>query len=201
MEQKEELINAMQTALPGNVITLSRTPAAINVCLVDEEEMLEKRELWRNDTIVIGKVIIPIIANKHRAQGSDSKTIVPGGSLYLPSRVEIRSNFPLEPAFAATVNKGQGRTLDKVIVAISYKKGAKCNITYASLYVALTCVRQRSNIELLLMGPQEQQWTTLSYVSSLKPDGALRPYFVGYKKSTSNWNEADAYAAYKNHMN
>jgi hypothetical protein len=201
VQQKDELEQALRTAVPGDVITLTRPPAFVNVCLVDEEESVEKTQLWHNDTIVQGKVIIPILANRHRVQDHDSKTIVPGGFLYRASKVDIRSNFPLEPAFAITVHKAQGRTMEKVILAISHKKGFLCNLTYASLYVALTRVRQKSDIRLLLMGPTTHQWSTLTYLTSLKPDRALRPYFVGYEKSTSKWNEKEAYAEYKRQGN
>jgi hypothetical protein len=40
-----------------NMLALTRPPAAVNVCLVDEEESVEKTQLWQlwhNDTIVQG---------------------------------------------------------------------------------------------------------------------------------------------------
>ena len=64
--------------------------------------------------------------------------------LSLPSHVVIQQLFPLQPAFAITVDKAQGQTLDRVIVALSKRQLSITNFQYACLYVALSRVRKKA---------------------------------------------------------
>ena len=56
-----------------------------------------------------------------------------------------RRQFPVMPAFAMTINKSQGQTLDKVCVFL--QNGV---FSHGQLYVALSRVRSPSNITLCL---------------------------------------------------
>jgi ATP-dependent exoDNAse (exonuclease V) alpha subunit len=68
----------------------------------------------------------------------------------LPSKVELRHLFPLEHTAAITVHKSQGWTLGNVILALSHKRALKCNMEYSSVSVALSGIRKKENIRLLL---------------------------------------------------
>jgi hypothetical protein len=51
-------------------------------------------------------------------------------------------DFPVDPAFACTVYKAQGRTLDSIVIAV-HDRGAQClQMRYATLYAALSRVGQ-----------------------------------------------------------
>ena len=68
-----------------------------------------------------------------------------GGENYQPSRVEVRSIFPLESGIAITIHKAQGRTIQKVILCLSNRKSANMNPKYAALHVALSRVRWKED--------------------------------------------------------
>ena len=144
-KQQAEFIQAQMDTLPsGHIIHLDKPPLAINVVLVDEEERNGGKDIakWKDFTIVPGRVVIPIQAC--RTNHDWARTIIPGSDEYLPSRVELKNNFPLELAFAITMHKAQGRTLSKVILALSDRGGSSAaQLTYASLYVALNRVKKK----------------------------------------------------------
>ena len=64
-----------------------------------------------------------------------------------PSRVVIQAHFPLHPGFAITVDKAQGQTLDRVIVALSKREMRLVNFMYACFYVAMSRVRKDNIFE------------------------------------------------------
>jgi hypothetical protein len=200
--QKEQIRLGLLDASPGDVITLTDAPAIINVVLVDEERDKEGElnqvsiEKWKDVTLQEGRVIVPILP-KGIKRADKAKTIVPGGRMYLPSKIVINAVFSLEPATAITVHKSQGRTLGKVILALSQKNGMQCNMTYASIYVALSRVKKKSDIRLLLTGRRGVERLTLCYLRTLKPDTSIQAYFEGYKANAAQWNEFAAYKKYE----
>jgi hypothetical protein len=198
-QNQTDQIKAQTESLPiGSVITLSELPLAINVILVDEEsgknEKTKKSNIarWKSHTLVKDRVVVPILPQRYKKNPWD-KTIVSGGDGFLPSRVKIRAHFPIEPAFAITIHKAQGRTINKVILAISQRLVAKCNMSYASLYVALSRVKRATDIRLLLHG---YSWDSVKYVSTLEPDKCIKAFFAGFKRDASQWNADDALSEY-----
>ena len=84
----------------------------------------------------------------------------------------------MEPAFAATVHKAQGRTIEHVILALSQRGAAQCDMSYEAIYVALSRVKTRESIRLLLC--QQVQWESLSYITKLEPDQFVKDFFSGF---------------------
>jgi hypothetical protein len=124
--------------------------------------------------------------------------------LFKPSKAHIVARFPVEPPFVITVHKAQGWTLDKVILALSHRHGNRCQMVYAALYVALSWVHHQSDIRLLLSGlTSVSQWSSLEYISGLRPDKFISAFFAGYSENhwtwkTDCWNAPSAYKEYKN---
>ena len=125
-----------------------------------------------------------------------------GGPNFIPSRIETRQNFPIEPAFAATVYKAEGRTILNVILALSRRSAAMCNMSYEALYVALSRVKTKDGIRLLLTG--DSPWETLDYISALRPNKKVQAFFQGYVPANDDiqdgamvWNADLAYQAYQ----
>ena len=91
----------------------------------------------------LGKCIIEAIitTGKHAGQSVflPRITITPSDS-GLPFD-ERRQQFPIRPAFAITINKSQGQTLDFIGIGIREPV-----FTHGQLYVALSRVRSFSNI-------------------------------------------------------
>ena len=98
-------------------------------------------------------------------------------------RVALRQRFPLMTAFAITVHKAEGATMEKVIVAMSKGPVHKCNFTYEQVHVAFSRVTEGKNLKLLLTGGTEpEQWKSISFVMDLRQDPSIQWYFMGFRQ-------------------
>jgi hypothetical protein len=108
----------------------------------------------------------------------------------------------LEPAFAVVVDKAQGQTIKRVIVALSDRRGRKCQMNYESVYVANSRVKENDHLRLLLSGSTPaSQWQSVEYISTLRPQKSVKAFFSGYSEDRSNWkndvfNENKAFSTY-----
>ncbi|EJK60414.1 hypothetical protein THAOC_19240, partial [Thalassiosira oceanica] len=152
--EKPEKNNALQrqieTTPAGGTIILDEPPDYINVEMFPdqegdtEEERQKKKKLrqqWTYGSLenTGDKIVIPV-----SAKGSYIKfkrEVVGGSAGYKPSSAVLQDHFPLELAFAMTVHKAQGRTIKKLILAISehplpqlatYEMGKCLHCTYSS---------------------------------------------------------------------
>ena len=56
----------------------------------------------------------------------------------------------MQPAFAMTVDKAQGQTIERVIVALSKRKLGITDFQYVCLYVAMSRVKMGQHLRILL---------------------------------------------------
>jgi hypothetical protein len=183
----------------GSVISLSKPPLSVNIQLKDEETSPAVIAKWSKYSLEAGKIVIPI-TSKDSTYAKYKQTIVGGnGDRYAPSKVSIKQVIPLEPSLTTTVHKSQGRTMDAVILALSHRKLAICNLRYEALYVAMSRVRKAADIRLLLHG--EDPWQSVSYISTLQPPPSLAAFFAGHDRGraegSTEWNADRAYESYK----
>jgi hypothetical protein len=207
IEDPEDLANIQITLLhasPGDVITLSVPPVTVNVELfvyTKDRDMFDdyQREFLISKSICgSDRVVIPI---RHGSNKITEKVVVHGGADFGCSKIRINQQFPLELAFAITVNKSQGRTIGYVILALSYNPAQGCNMGLQEIYVALSRVRVRGNIRLLLKGatPAEKRFS-LAYINNMRPGITVDAFFSGFQNNGSEpwtevkWNESVAYA-------
>ena len=94
-----------------------------------------------------------------------------------PSTVELVDYFPIEPGFSVTIHKAQGRTIRRVILSISEHPVNFNKMTWEGLYVALSRVKLRDHIRLLLRNGDR---TTMDYIGNLKKNEYTKCYFEGY---------------------
>jgi UvrD-like helicase C-terminal domain len=93
--------------------------------------------------------------------------------------------------FAITIHKAQGQTLPAVILSLS----DNCQLSYASLYVALSRVKHCNDIRLLIHGSWQgniEDWETIAYIPSLQPGKDINAFFAGFKINSQQWNVDDA---------
>jgi ATP-dependent exoDNAse (exonuclease V) alpha subunit len=116
--------------------------------------------------------------------------MVPGGpnGEYRCSKVRVKNFFPVEPGFAITIYKAQGRTIPKVILAISERKGNGCGLNYRSIYVAFSRVKQRDDIRLLLFDDDGSR-SSLTYLTKLKADPCNVAFVDGFDDNGGKFNE------------
>ena len=72
------------------------------------------------------------------------------GNLFSPiAQVSIQEQFPLELAFAMTVHKAQGCTIDHVVIDLTHHPQFACHMKHAATFVAMSRVHQKSHSHLL----------------------------------------------------
>jgi hypothetical protein len=188
----------MSQMLPyGELITLDEPPAGINVLLVEQK----LTNAWKKFSLDEHHLVIPI------APMSCKKHEVPvsGGSNYLLSRVTVSPHFPLELGFVTTIHKAQGRTLSHVIIALSRRSNRDdktyiLDMSYESVYVAMTRVEKASNIRLLLHGNNNNsRINSMLYLTELAPNPNVKAFFAGYVRNDDGvlvWDAERAVAMY-----
>ena len=195
-EQTEDILAQMAGSPPGSIIHLNEPPYAINVELVDETtgDYVDARSKnhWKHETLEKNKIIIPILPERKREKYSS--VVVRGGNGFLPSRVKVANRFPLETAFAITVHKAQGRTLKRVILALSDRQDGNFQMSYASLYVALSRVETSDDIRILLNGDSNGNRfdrSSMAYIADLEASPSIVEFFHGFQQNHKIWNEQD----------
>jgi hypothetical protein len=191
----------LSNAKAGDIIELEEPPLSVNICLIQEETNKKNISRWRHLTLIPGRVIIPILQQRSDVSGKKPLPI-PGGLLYKPSKVRIAPAFPLELAFAIVVDKAQGQTIKRVIVALSERRARSCQMDYESVYVANSRVKKNDHLRLLLSGlTPARQWQSVEYISTLRPQKSVKAFFSGYSEDRSDWkndvfNENKAFSTY-----
>ncbi len=90
-----------------------------------------------------------------------------------------RTFVPVEPGLAITIYKAQGRTISKVILAISERQGNGCALNYRSIYVAFSRVKHKHDIRLLLFDDNGNR-ESLTYLTKLKADPCNLAFVEGF---------------------
>lgn len=222
--EKRAISRKVSEASPGDVITLSYPPVAVNVEIQMSHEVASKqvRESLKNFSLTKKPLytkpkknhttyVIPLW--KYSCKQDSSDTTVRGGEGFSASKVRLRRHFPIEPAFAITVHKSEGRTMERVIIALSSSSAQGCDFSFAQVHVAFSRVRRGEHIRLLLTGANEtEQWGSLLYLGKLAPKKSVTYYFDGFRDAmslddpntnwtTNEWSRERANANYRRRHN
>ena len=195
------------TTMPfGSVITLDQPPLAINVVLDNKFTSSEimKSKLTMVSTAINscsigtdsdGNHIIPIFPGSSPSNPMDYAksliispkhiTIPAKHGLYGPSSATITQIFPIDLAFAMTVHKAQGQTLSSVILCLSSRLNHLHQMTRNAIYVALSRVKDKSDIRILHHGAFENP-CNISYIFNQSLSTHIQSY-IGYQ-NTSSWS-------------
>lgn len=201
---QEFLSEQMQTVPAGGVITLEEAPEMINVEVFPDQEgddgdtrdlNRRLRQDWTYERIKDeahsndgrgqqeSRVIIPIARDsrlKKKQENLRGAGTTRRGSAYRPSTISLQDHFPLELAFSMTVHKAQGRTIRRLILSLSAHPMFTLRLTWESLYVAMSRVRRRDDIRILLKDGETRE--NLAYVSDLEKDHYVGYYFSGFRE-------------------
>jgi hypothetical protein len=171
----------------GEVISLVERPAAINVRINGLDGNAEWAEFTQDDA---GVVVLPLFPHN----GRKLKVGIPAGMTYTASKVQVVDGFPVELAFAITIHKAQGRTMTRIVLALSERGDPIAELSYAHLYVGLSRVREAECIRFLLCMDLsgELDYEALIYLTALEPDRAIRAYFMGFTLDGSRWDVEQA---------
>jgi hypothetical protein len=111
------------------------------------------------------------------------------------SSIQTKDVFAVENGFCATLHKVQGRTVDRVVLALS--KNPTKSLAFAGLFVALSRVRKRENIRILqhLEGTLKDPAPAFGYLIDLLPDKYVTQFYAGYPENEGLWQPRLAMAA------
>jgi hypothetical protein len=192
--------NLVANAEVGQVLSLPEDlqPQAINVELIDLSDESQEKWLQYDLSLLPNKIVIPLPCKRKFGGNMPNPIMVPGSPKgeYKCSKVRITNFFPVQPSFAITIHKAQGRTIPKVIVAISERQGNGCGLDYHSIYVAFSRVKHKNDIRLLLFqddGTRE----SLTYLTKLKADPCNVAFVEGFDTNGGKFDSNRVLNKYK----
>ena len=206
LEHEDYVAEMILNSRPGQVLTLPFTPLSINVELYDDSLNEDiKRQLKHSsvplneeDGAVTEKIVISILKSKHTTKLKAMPTIVTN-MCYTPARVFLKPLFPLQLGAAVTVDKAQGRTLDKVVACLSRRHDDLYEMDINSIFVTLSRVRRRSDLRLLIHHNSTTVWNQLNYIENLSHDREYFDYMGGFEQHNESgrnhpkiWNRTTA---------
>ena len=201
-EDKTNIVERLiKKSNPGEIITLDFPPSCVNVELYqdklkeDVKRKLHKVKIQTDDPELEGKIIIPLTPYRKAPNLKTMPTMITE-TCYQPARVSILPMFPLQLGAAVTVDKAQGRTIDKVVVCLSQKSNNILDMNRNSIFVALSRVQKRDDLRLLIHDKQNVR-KELQYISQLETDQFYFDYLNGFEPSTNmdnpkEWNAVRA---------
>ena len=137
---------------PGTVITLTGDliPASVNIKL-DKHLWSTPHKLACHDKITKfslseTETVIPLLLNKGISSTRKWYTAPGNHPAYGPSRIRTSLLFAFDLAFALTVHKAQGQTLDSVILCLSQRPTRVQQIVFSAVYVEFLRVKFLDNI-------------------------------------------------------
>ena len=195
-QEENEFQKKIQRSPTGSIITLNTPPLSVNVIPFpkhdnDKEQSDDMQTDLQDHSIATtenGNIVIPIIHS--HADKKDYKTcLVRGGAKYSfrPCLVDIVDYFPIELSFAMTIHKAQGRTIQRVILALEERPNHLIQMTFSSIYVALTRVKHSDHIRIL-HHTNPPDYRRLGYITKLHPEKEIFQFFAGFTKDKSTWN-------------
>ena len=201
-EQLMAVRSQIRSLPPGSVVTLDEPPLSVNIEILStfdskttpSAKKIAQIDILKKHSIVKGETIIPIpIMRTHCKTHAFSVHSTSG-----ISKAHTRELFPFEMSFAMTVHKAQGRTIPKVVLALSHRDNTHSQMSYASIYVALSRVKHRDNLRILMhnSGPRPGI-LALKYITHLKHCIHVLDYYSGFPEKTQSgkWNSAKSLRA------
>ena len=185
------VITQGETLLPfGSEIEID-PPFSVNVCIptsLNGKTVSEKRKqqikILRKHSLDKNKIIIPLLATKSRHHKQKQYAYFNNDPFNPCSTATVTDPFPFELAFAATIHKAQGRTMDKVVIDLYCHPDGTHRLNFAQVFVALSRVKTRENIRLI-QHPNASNEEAYSYITQLKPHPDVVAFYKGFKPSTS----------------
>jgi len=182
-------------ALPFGTEIEILEPLSVNmeICQsLDQKEVSTKRQKQLDQLRKLSistsdsKIVIPITKSMVSSSAKKcSKFSYPTGDICLPlATAEVQESFPFDLAFAMTVHKAQGRTIEHVVLDLTCQPTAIARMEFAAVFVAMSRVAKQDHIRLLthLHGQKEfSAKDAYSFITELKPSSHAMACYHGFK--------------------
>ena len=171
-------------------------PSSVNVIVqpsLDSKPLSSTRKaqlaVLKKFSIIPGDdIVIPIAPTSPSSSKSDyNKFAYSTGNLLTPfGTAEILENFPFDLAFSMTIHKAQGRTIERVVLDLTYHSNHYTRMKYAAVFVALSRVKCRKHLRLLRHKPSGLSFDPLrayGYLPQLRPSREICAFYHGFSQS------------------
>ena len=196
------------------VLDLNTPPAALNVELFADfdgdsedkkDENKRKRNEWTHGSLVNdGRVVIQLPSRWGQINRKWKDESIAGSweHGFSASTMPMKDHFPIEPAFAVTIYKAQGRTIRRLIIFVAQHPVPLLRMSWEGLYVALSRVKYRDHIRLAVdRSTLEGEKKAMEYMVKLQKNKYTDWYFRGFKPIGADesqvmvWNRKAAWKA------
>ena len=183
-DQEDAVKRLLQHSKAGQVVTLEYAPKCVNVQVYQEtfnDEIKQKLKTFQIPFLTNGindEVILPIFQSKFPSKLKSQPTITTS-KCRSTARVIVKPLFPLQLGSAVTVEKAQGRTINKVVVCLSKRGNNVLEMDINSIFVALSRVRRRDDLRLLIHS-NESKDMQFEYLQDLIHDREYFDYLAGF---------------------
>ena len=176
---------SIAAARPGSIVNLGNlVPLSVNI---EHQVTADEAAGWPmggslihpviNRAANIGTVIIPVVCDHTdlvHTRAAGENTGWPGG------KVKVKCHA-VEPGFAITFHKLQGKTIPKVILDLRKRPGTSAGIkdvTFEGMYVGWTRVRKGADIRVI--PPDDGSQNAYDHLMKLGPSAHLIRWFGGF---------------------
>ena len=200
-DQLQAVMSEIRNKPSGSVITLTEPPLAVNVAipsLFDQKNAVSQKKKAQLDilqklSVVKGETVIALPAMRSHTKPHEYTV----HSLNGIGRVTTKEVFPYELAFGMTIHKAQGRTIPRVVLALAHRENAWTQMTYASIYVAMSRVKLSADMRIIYhdRGPRPGI-LGLKYVTNLRHCAHVMDYYAGFMATApAIWDSTRSAAA------
>lgn len=195
----EDIEAQIETLPAGSEIILNAPPIAVNMKVLTgldgkkpSRAKKSQLEALKQHSIVPKEeenIVIPFSEKSDKTKTLKMKN----GSPLLGhlSATDVTPILAYDLAFAMTVHKAQGRTIKRVVIALTSRPIHRNQLQYASIFVGMTRVTESNNIRLLEHGHGSRfgrRKDALSYLSGLLPHKNINIYNAGFENNNGVWN-------------
>ena len=150
-----------------------------------KDENKRKREEWTHGSLVNdGRVVVQLPSRWGQTNRKWKGESIAGSweHKFGVSTMPMKDYFPIEPAFAVTIYKAQGRTIRRLIIFVSQHPVPLLRMSWEGLYVALSRVKHRDHIRLAVdRSTLEKEKKAMEYMVKLKKNKYTDWFFRGFK--------------------
>jgi hypothetical protein len=171
LDPREDLVTLsrkVRQAKSAEEIALLYPPISVNAELLNAD----MSKYGPNDTLIQGRAVVPIF-QRSRSRYEPIKSWETLSRINPIDGVRYRSHG-YEPEFACTMEKGQSKTLESVIIDLNLWPGM--HLSFEKFNVALTRVKTRNDVRLMPTLPGQN----MDHLFRLRPDPRMLVWRAGF---------------------
>jgi len=184
----------------GSEVIMDQPPLAVNMRILPgldgklpSKHKQRQLQVLRQFSIDGDAIVIPINSSGERWKKQSMYNRTP--SLNNITKTEVKKTLAFDLSFSMTVHKAQGRTIPRVVIALTSRTNHIFQMEYASIFVGMSRVASSDDIRLLEHNPailHGQRKYALAYLTALLPNKHLNAFYKGYTNNNGLWNSKKA---------